>query len=107
MGAGVGPYCKGPVCGKPRMTLAQGNIADATADMVNQPPHYASTRIECFDAISAMVENWDGESAFIAANVVKYIWRHRSKTPVESLKKARWYLDRLIALVEKREAAKE
>lgn len=69
-------------------------------DMVNRPPHYAETRIECIDAICAMVEGWPGEPAYFAGNVVKYVWRHRGKTPVESLKKARWYLDRLIALAE-------
>lgn len=69
-------------------------------DMVNRPPHYTQTRIECIDAIGAMVESWPGEAAYFAGNVVKYLWRHRQKDSLESLKKARWYLDRLIALVE-------
>jgi hypothetical protein len=29
-------------------------------------------------------------------NVMKYLWRHRYKGGVESLKKAKWYLDNLI-----------
>ena len=69
-------------------------------DMVNHPPHYASTRIECIDAIEAMIEGWPGEHGYLAGNILKYIWRHRQKTPVESLKKARWYLDRLITKTE-------
>lgn len=69
-------------------------------DMVNHPPHYATTRIECIDAIEAMVEKWPGEAALLGGNVLKYLWRHRQKTPVESLKKARWYLDRLITKLE-------
>jgi hypothetical protein len=68
--------------------------------MVNRPPHYAETRIECIDAIGAMVEQWPGEAAYYGGNIVKYVWRHRGKTPLESLKKARWYLDRLIAHIE-------
>lgn len=68
--------------------------------MVNRPPHYAETRIECLVAIEAMVERWPGEASYLGGNVVKYVWRHRGKQPVESLKKARFYLDRLIALAE-------
>lgn len=68
---------------------------------INHPPHYAQTRIECIDAMEAMIETWPGESALLGGNILKYLWRHRSKTPVESLKKARWYLDRLIAKTER------
>lgn len=66
------------------------------SDLVNHPPHYATTRIECIDAIEAMVEKWDGEEAYLGGNILKYLWRWKSKGQVESLKKARWYLDRLI-----------
>ena len=74
-------------------------------DMVNHPPHYADTRIECIDAIEAMVEKWDGISGALGANILKYLWRHKGKTPVESLKKARWYLDRLIKHIEAQEGS--
>lgn len=37
------------------------------------------------------------------ASILQYIVRHRVKGGVEDLKKARWYLDRLIAM-EEREA---
>jgi hypothetical protein len=33
-------------------------------------------------------------------NIAKYLWRERQKGGTESLKKARWYLDRLIELDE-------
>ncbi|MEC8392287.1 MAG: DUF3310 domain-containing protein, partial [Actinomycetota bacterium] len=34
-------------------------------------------------------------------NVVKYVARHRHKSePLEDLKKAKWYLDRLVAQLE-------
>jgi len=33
---------------------------------------------------------------FLEANVIKYISRYRNKNGLEDLKKARWYLDRLI-----------
>ena len=70
----------------------------AEPDLINHPPHDAQTRIECIDAVEAMIEAWPGESALL--DILKYLWRHRTKTPVESLKKARWYLDRLIQKTE-------
>ena len=41
---------------------------------------------------------------FCLANAVKYIWRAglKSESPLEDLKKARWYIDREIARLEKR-----
>jgi hypothetical protein len=76
-------------------------------DMVNHPPHYAMTRIECIDAIGAMTEPMPGEAGYLAGSVLKYLWRHRQKAPVESLQKARWYLDRLIACTVHEEAMAE
>jgi hypothetical protein len=34
-------------------------------------------------------------------NVIKYVSRERYKNGVEDLKKAKWYLDRLIEYIEK------
>lgn len=70
------------------------NDADAP-DMVNKPPHY-SIGIEPIDAI----ESWD--LGFCLGNTVKYIARAEHKgTPLQDLQKARWYLDREIASLEK------
>jgi len=64
-------------------------------DMVNRPPHYNSTGIECIDAIQAATG--DGYQYHLQGTVLKYLWRYRYKgKPLEDLKKARWYLDRLI-----------
>lgn len=65
-------------------------------DNVNRPSHYASGSIECIEAIKAQMtpEEYQG---YLRGNVVKYMWRWREKGGVESLRKARWYLDRLIA----------
>jgi hypothetical protein len=35
---------------------------------------------------------------YLRGNVFKYKWRFREKGGVEDLRKARWYLDRLIKL---------
>jgi len=63
----------------------------ARREAVNHPPHYNQGNIEVIDAI----EDWGLD--FNAGNVVKYVARHQHKAePLEDLKKARWYLDRII-----------
>ena len=75
-----------------------------TKDNVNHPSHYNQGGIECIDALNAMVTGYpDPVGAVLAWQVVKYIWRHPFKAnPVEDLKKARFYLDRLIQRVDDR-----
>ena len=66
-----------------------------SADMVNSPPHYNQTGIECIHAISAATG--DGFKYYLQGNIMKYLWRFDYKDkPVQDLEKARWYLDRLI-----------
>ena len=63
-------------------------------DEVNHPSHYTGT-IECIEAIEAELtpEEYRGD---LKGNIAKYIWRERSKGGITSLKKAQWYLDRLV-----------
>lgn len=72
---------------------------------MNHPPHYVRGGMECIDAIEGMVAGWPAATGYRLGNVIKYLWRHRDKAPVESLKKARWYLDREIAAAERAETA--
>jgi len=67
-------------------------------DFVNHPPHYQGS-IECIDAIEASMSAEAFKGA-LKANVIKYVWRYEGKGGVESLQKAQWYLNRLIAVVE-------
>lgn len=67
-------------------------------DMVNSPPHYNASGIECIDAIAAATG--EGFEYALQANIIKYVWRYRYKNGTEDLKKARWYLDKLITEVE-------
>lgn len=64
-------------------------------DQVNHPPHYVDGGIECIEAIEAELtaEEYRG---YMKGNIAKYIWRERLKGGTQSLKKAQWYLDRLI-----------
>ena len=74
------------------------------SEMVNSPPHYTTEDgIECIDAMKAMSEGADISSheAYCWQNSFKYLWLWPYKNGVEDLKKARWYLDRLIKEAEK------
>jgi len=67
-------------------------------DMVNNPPHYNKSGVECIKAIEAATE--EGFEYYLQGNIMKYVWRYRYKNGTEDLKKARWYLDKLITEVE-------
>jgi len=65
-------------------------------DNVNNPRHYNKHGIECIDAIQASMSDKEF-LGYLKANVVKYMWRYDYKgKPLEDLKKAQWYLDKLI-----------
>lgn len=62
------------------------------------PPHYTAGDIECIDAIESAVSD---PVSFLQGQVIKYVWRFNLKgNPVSDLKKARWYLDRIIDKME-------
>lgn len=72
-----------------------GKEAYGNVDMVNSPPHYNQTGIECIHAISAATDN--GFKYYLQGNIMKYLWRFDYKDkPIEDLQKAKWYLDKLI-----------
>ena len=81
-----------------KKTAKKTNVSRAVKhkeDMVNHPPHYTFGEIEVIDAI----EDW--ELAYHEGNVVKYVARALHKgDELENLKKAKWYLDRKIELLE-------
>ena len=63
-------------------------------DNVNNPSHYNQAGIECLDAIAAATDN--GYEYYLQGKIIKYLWRYRFKKGIEDLKKAQFYLDRLI-----------
>lgn len=65
-------------------------------ETVNHPDHYQSSKFEVIDIIDEFGKDYTGESAFDFGNVVKYILRAKKKNGLEDLKKAQWYLNRLI-----------
>jgi len=63
---------------------------------VNRPEHYNNGSMECIDAIQGMLTH-DEYIGYLRGNALKYNWRCRYKgKPVEDLRKARWYEERLI-----------
>jgi hypothetical protein len=72
-------------------------------DSIN-PQHYKNGDIECIDALAAATVNKPGIQAICVANVIKYLWRYESKNRLEDVKKAQWYLEKLISEMEKHDA---
>lgn len=70
-------------------------------DNVNHPSHYTQGGVECIDALSAATVNLQGIEAVCTANAIKYLWRWKQKNGIEDLKKAKWYIDKLISEEEK------
>lgn len=72
--------------------------SDNSSDAVNHPRHYTSHP----SGVEAIVicEHMN----FNLGNAVKYVLRadHKHASPLEDLKKARWYLDREISRLEKK-----
>ena len=87
--------CTDGFCPMPTATTVDHNLH--FFDPVEKPVHYAAGSVECIDAIEAQMtpEEFRG---YLKGNVVKYLWRERKKGGKESLKKAKWYLNKLIDL---------
>ena len=85
---------------------------EATVDLVNHPPHYNKGGMEVIEVIELVTGGGTdgkrtGDQGFIGyllGNILKYLLRFRHKgKPIEDLKKARWYLDKLISVVSDKE----
>jgi len=64
-------------------------------DPVNQPQHYRVGEVEAIDYIAQQLGS--GVKDYLLGNVHKYLHRHRFKgQALEDLRKADWYLQRLL-----------
>lgn len=70
-------------------------------DVVNHPQHYTQGGIECIDALKAATVGKRGIEAVCVANVIKYLWRYEEKNGIEDVRKAKWYIERLLKELEK------
>lgn len=72
-------------------------------DKVNHPRHYdLPGGGQAIDVITDMLDDTEIEG-YYKGNIIKYIAGYKGKGGAESLKKARWYLDKLIELKETQE----
>jgi len=91
------PECE--ICNGDKMNnqmTAENVFKTNNFDTVTKPIHYNQSGIECIDAINAMTNTMNGTSAYMAGNVLKYVWRHEYKNGLEDLEKAQVYLGWLI-----------
>ena len=75
-------------------------------DKVNHPSHYTFGGIELIDVWEATMSN-EALQGLYKGNVMKYLWRYEHKNGLEDLRKAEFYLKRLIKAVEKGELISE
>ena len=74
---------------------------DNVVDMVNSPPHYGQGTIECIKYIEDFLSK-DEFVGYLRGNIAKYLHRWRYKNGLEDLKKAEWYLSKLIQVESKK-----
>lgn len=87
-----------PIRKKPVSTKSTSSPTPSV-DPVNHPAHYTQGGIECIDAIRASMSK-EQFLGYCKGNSLKYQWRYEAKGGVEDLKKAKWYLDRMIAEIQ-------
>lgn len=69
--------------------------------LVNNPAHYQTVSgLEAIDVIESFTAELKGYKAVETGNVLKYMLRWNKKNGLQDLKKARWYLNRLINKLE-------
>ena len=75
---------------------------EGKSNIVDHPPHYADRAFETIDVIEDAIKDApDPVSGNSQGHVLRYIVRMwRKDDPLTNAKKARWYLDRLIARLE-------
>lgn len=74
------------------------------SDIINKPDHYNKTGKETIETIEDAMLG-DEFEGYLKGNVLKYVTRYRFKhaeDPLKDLLKARWYLNKLIDVVEDR-----
>jgi hypothetical protein len=72
-------------------------------EMVNHPAHYGGEE-NPYEVIKVIEALGLGEG-FCLGNAIKYIARHKDKgTPLQDLKKGRWYLNRWVTTLEEKYA---
>ena len=92
---------KHPALVKKYEEYVMNNPDEPTEDVVNHPSHYNYGNIECIEAIEESMTP-EAFKGYLKGNTLKYLWRYERKgKAVQDLKKAQWYLNKLISEVDK------
>lgn len=83
-----------------KLAIAYDHVYKNSPDMVNHPKHYTQGSIECIDALKAATVGKRGIEAVCVANIIKYLWRYEEKNGIEDVRKAKWYIERLLKELE-------
>jgi len=68
-------------------------------DNVNHPQHYTQGGIETIDYLEAKLTGKEFRG-YLKGNILKYMSRANLKNGAEDYKKAQWYLNKLIEVIE-------
>ena len=88
------------VCKYNQFSVKQENRFELieTGDSTN--PGYYKGEIECIDAM-IQTRGIGDVISFCVCNAFKYVWRWKQKNGVKDLKKALWYMEKAIELIER------
>lgn len=91
------PECKCPLDDNNKCYKCDGT----GYDLVNKPAHYnIGDGVECIDYIKQVLGT-QGFIDYCHGNMIKYQHRYKYKrNPVEDMKKAQWYLRRMVETLE-------
>jgi hypothetical protein len=70
---------------------------------INHPERYKLNKFECID-IMVDVFGKNAVKSFCKLNAFKYIWRSEKKGHIADIKKAIWYLNKYVEIVESEES---
>lgn len=76
--------------------VGRGGSHKILEDLVNTPSHYRQHDLEAIDGIKGSMSKEEFKG-YLKGAALKYLWRYQyKKEPVEDLRKAKWYLDKLL-----------
>lgn len=65
---------------------------------VHSPSHYTQASMETIDVIENSIPH-EHFCGYLRGNILKYMLRYEYKHGIQDLKKAQWYLNRLIKTI--------
>lgn len=68
-------------------------------DPIEHPSHYETGKYQCIDVMEE-TQGREAVETFCICNAFKYLYRHKKKHGLSDIKKAIWYLQRYVEMVE-------